>query len=101
MIERKPGEMTTLDTRGEAHEQVDKEKRYKQILETMASNLYPMSAKVIAVDMHKLGLIPTSERNFTAPRLTELSKKGVVEPVGKEVCEYTGRLVTVYRIRRE
>ena len=45
------------------------------------------------------GYIPTSERNFTAPRLTELSKMGVVEPIGKKMCQYTGKTVAVYACR--
>ena len=32
-----------------------------------------MTAKEIAVEMYKKGYIPSDERNFTAPRLTELS----------------------------
>ena len=109
MIARKPGEMTTLDTRGEAHEQVDKQKRYKQIIEIMEAReilagptyRHTMTAKEIAVAMCKTGYIPTDERNFTAPRLTEMCKQGVVEPAGKVKCIYTGRKVTAYKLRRE
>lgn len=42
------------------------------------------------------GLIPTSERNYSAPRLSEMCEKGITEPVGKTKCWYTGRTVTVY-----
>ena len=41
------------------------------------------------------------ERNFTAPRLTELSKLGVVEPVGKDYCQFTGKKVSLYKLRDE
>lgn len=51
--------------------------------------------------MFKKGLIPSDERNFTAPRLTELSRKGVVEPVDKVYCDYSGKLVSRYRLRKE
>lgn len=57
------------------------------------------TAKEIAVEMKKRGDIPTDERNFTAPRLTELSIKGIVEPIGKKKCSYTGKTVSVYKIR--
>lgn len=38
----------------------------------------------------------TDERNFSAPRLTELAQKGVVDVIGKKRCEYTGKTVGVY-----
>jgi hypothetical protein len=110
MIERKPGEMTTLDTRGESYDKVDKQKRYQQIIEMMerrellasaVNGRVPMTAKELAVALCSMGYIPTSERNFTAPRLTEMCKQGVVEPAGKVKCIYTGRKVTAYRLRRE
>ena len=102
MIKRRAGEMTTLDTRGESHEQVDKQKRYQQILEVLEEHdNVPLSAKEIAFTLYHKGYIPTAERNFTAPRLTELCDKGIVEPVGKEKCSFTGKTVTVYQLRRE
>ena len=95
---RRAGEVVTLDTRGDAHESIDKNKRYSQIIECFLT--YPeMTAKECAVIMMDKGYIPTSERNFTAPRLIELSKKGVVEPVGKKICTYTGKKVAVYALR--
>ena len=97
MIERRPGEYVPFDTRGEANETVDREKRYTQIIDVLRG--HKMTAKEIAIEMHKRGMIPTSERNFTAPRLTELSKRGVVEPIGKTKCKYTGKTVAVYALR--
>lgn len=87
--------MITYETRIESFETVDKAKRYKQILYVLGNR--EMTAKEIAVDMCELGMIPTSERNFTAPRLTEMSKNGLVEPVGKKKCQFTGKMVAVYR----
>ena len=95
MIRRKPGEIPSLETRSEANESIDKNKRYKQIIDVLHDGK-EMTAKEIAVEMCNRGYIPTSERNFTAPRLTELSKCGVVEPVGKQRCAYTGKTVCVY-----
>jgi len=51
--------------------------------------------------MCEKGYIPTSERNFTAPRLTEMSQNGIVEPYATKKCEYTGKTVSVYRLRQE
>ena len=93
-----PGEIVTLDTRHDSNETVDKEKRYQQIIEIMKEYARPLTAKEVAVAMHTRGYTPTSERNFAAPRLTELSKKGVVEPCCKTKCFYTGKTVAVYRL---
>lgn len=97
MIERRPGEIPTLDTRGEAHELVNKEKRYSQIVECLRETPQ-MTAKEIAVKMYQKGYVPSSERNFAAPRLTEMARAGIVEPVGKTKCQYTGRTVAVWEL---
>jgi len=97
MIERRAGEIPTIDTRGEANETVDREKRYKQIVEIMQER-GALTAKEIAVFMYRKGYTPTDERNYSAPRLTELSKNGVIEPCGKKKCQYTGKTVAVYRL---
>ncbi len=99
IIKRRYGEYPPLDTRGEANETVDKAKRYKQILEVLEGK--QLTAKEIAVEMLRKGYIPTSERNFTAPRLTELTHNGVVEPIGKKRCQYTNKTVAVYAIREK
>lgn len=100
MIEKTlPGEIETLNTRHDSNEVVDREKRYKQIIEIMTDHSdRPLSAKEVAVFMHRKGYTPTAERNFAAPRLTELSQKGVVEPCGKTKCLYTGKTVAVYHL---
>lgn len=97
MEERRPGEYTTYDTRAESHEKVDKKKRYLQILECLDGR--QLTAKECADLMWKKGYIPNNERNFTAPRLTEMSERGMVEPVGKKICQWTGKKVAVYSIR--
>ena len=99
MIERRAGECVTLDTRAEANESVDKQLRYKQIRECLKEG--DATAKEVAVLMKIKRYIPTSERNFTAPRLSEMSQQGEVEPVGKKKCQYTGKMVTVYHLREE
>lgn len=99
MIKREYGENTTLETRAEANETVDRNKRYQQILEVMQEVNIPLTAKEVAIYMNYRGYIPTTERNFTAPRLTELCKLGKVEPVGRKKCSQTGKNVTVYALR--
>lgn len=70
--------------------------RYKQILDRLCSG--NKTAKEIAVELYELGYIPSTERNYTAPRLTELEKMGYVKVVDKRKCQYTGKQVTVYRM---
>lgn len=70
--------------------------RYMQILDRLSTG--NKTAKEIAVELFDLGFIPSTERNYTAPRLTELEKMGYVEETAKQKCEYTGKAVTVYKI---
>ena len=97
---RQPGEFTTLETRSESHGKVDKAKRYSQIMECFAESPH-LTAKQCAMILFKKGYVPTAERNVSAPRITELCQKGVLEPIGKKVCEFTGKKVAVYQIRKE
>ena len=103
MEERMLGEFTTYETRAESHEKVDKKKRYSQIIECLyeanKGHMEGLTAKECAVMMAQKGYIPTSERNFTAPRMTELAQNGVIEPIGKKVCSFTGKKVAVYALR--
>ena len=97
MDERRMGEYVPSTTRAEANESVDRQKRYSQIKECL-SEKPRQTAKEIAVMMYIKGYIPNTERNFTAPRLTELSQMGVVEAVGKTKCKFTGKMVSVYEL---
>lgn len=94
---RNPGEITPYETRREAHESVNKEKRYQQILEVLRE-YGPMTAKEVAVKLATKGYVPDAERNWSAPRLTEMSHNGLVEPIGKKKCKYTGKTVAVYEV---
>lgn len=59
------------------------------------------TAKEIAVELYKLKLIPSTERNYTAPKLTELEKMGLVKVIEKRKCQYTSKIVAVYEITTE
>lgn len=96
MIERMNGEQITFSTRGESLDKVDKEKRRREILSILVR---PMTAKEIAVEMHKRGYTENDDRNNAAPRLTEMAQDGLVDTIGKTRCAYTGRTVTVYQRR--
>ena len=42
------------------------------------------------------GVIAYYDRNFVAPRLTELKDAGIVEVVGKRTCIMSGKNVAVW-----
>ena len=91
--------MITYETREAAHKSVDKTQRYSQILEIL-TDLGPMTAKEVAVELHMRGYAGTDDRNTAAPRLTEMVQDGRVRVVRKAKCEYTGKTVAVFdRVR--
>lgn len=87
--------MITEETRQMSFNDIqDKTKiRYVQILNRLDK---PKTAKELAVELFELGYIPSTERNYTAPRLTELEKMGYVKAIDKKKCKYTGKKVAVY-----
>lgn len=89
--------MITQFTRQMSFKDIQEKKkiRYQQILEILKNR--EMTAKEIAVEMFDLGLIPSTERNYTAPRLTELTKYGFVKVIGKKKCNWTGKQVAIYK----
>ena len=91
---------TTVETRQLSFTDIQdkKKKRYEQILNRLSNR--EMTAKEIAVEMFELGMIASTERKYTAPRLTELERMGYVEVIGKKKCEWTGKMVAVYRRKK-
>lgn len=87
--------MITTETRQMSFNDIqDKTKiRYIQILNRLDK---PKTAKELAVELFDLGFIPSTERNYTAPRLTELEKMGYVKAIDKKKCQYTSKTVAVY-----
>ena len=69
--------------------------RHKAVL-AILNECGDMTAQEIATELYKRGITPTDERNFAAPRLTELADKGLVQAVGKKICGKTGRSVTIW-----
>ena len=92
--------MITSQTRQLSFEDIKPKRkiRYMQILENLNE---PKTAKELAVDLYKLGFIPSDERNYTAPRLTELVKMHLVKTTGKKICKWTGKKVAVYEKVKE
>lgn len=89
----------TKETRRESYYAVlptltERQKNVFQILKDCGD----MTAQEIASELHRRGITPTDERNFSAPRLTELADMGLVEAVKKKICNKTGKRVSVWTI---
>ncbi len=87
--------ITTKETRQMSFEDIKekRQKRYEQILDRLDK---PKTAKEISIELYELGYTNTTERNTTAPRLTELERFGKVKVIDKKKCDYTGKMVAVY-----
>ena len=94
-MERSYGTIPSLECRHDSNEVVDRQKRYRQIIECL-TEFGDMSAREIASAMCLKGYTPTAERNYSSPRLNELCEKGIVEQKGKKRCNISGKTVTVY-----
>lgn len=90
--------MVTQYTRQMSFEDIKPKRkiRYEQILDRLMTG--PKTAKEIAVELFDLQLIPSTERNYAAPRLTELEQMGLVRAIEKKKCQYSGKTVAVYEI---
>lgn len=97
-MERNYGEIPSLECRRDSHDTVDRQKRYRQILECL--EVRDMTAREVASMMRLKGYTNTDERNISAPRLHELCERGVVEQKGKRKCMTTGKTVTVYGLTK-
>lgn len=73
----------TAAARREAHTAVKPKiaKRAQIILDTLGNG--EMTASEIAEELLRAGVIPYFNRNFVAPRLTELKEAGILETVGR------------------
>jgi len=88
------------ETRRESYEAAkqDAAARRRVILEILTEH-GGMTAREVAGELHRRGITPTDERNFAAPRLTELKEAGKVEVTGKRPCKQTGRNVAVWAVK--
>jgi len=73
--------------------------RRRVILEILTENKKGMTAREVAGELHRRGITPTDERNYAAPRLTELYKAGKITTTGKKSCPQTGRNVAVWAVK--
>ena len=84
--------MITKETRTESLNELDKIKRYEEIRYVLKNEINGLTARELA---KKLG---SDERNYTAPRCTELVQMGKLEVIGKRYDPITKRNVAVYAL---
>jgi hypothetical protein len=86
----------TTETRRESYEAVKPttQKRRAAVLEVLGDK--EMTATEIAEALYARGDTKSAERNYAAPRLTELKAEGKVKTVGKRFCGKTGRNIAVW-----
>lgn len=86
----------TRETQREAHEFIShrRDVRSEQILEVLGDRQLTVSE--IVVELLDRGVIKYYDRNFVAPRLTELKDAGIVKVVGKRPCIMSGKNVAVW-----
>ena len=87
----------TLQTRREAYDAVQPKigKRAQLILAALGNDEATVSE--ITARLTSAGVIPYYNRNFVAPRLTELKEQGLVETCGRREALYTGTTEAVWR----
>lgn len=69
--------MITKETRAESLNELDKTKRYEEIRYALKNEANGLTARELA---KKLG---SEERNYVAPRLTELTRKNEIKVISK------------------
>jgi len=89
------------ETRRESHEAIkqDAATRRRVILEILTEHRDGMTAREVSAELHRRGITPTDERNYAAPRLTELYKAGKITCTSKRQCPLTKRYVAVWAVR--
>ncbi len=86
----------TKETRRASYDAIKTKRtdRRNLILEILGSR--QLTASEITEELLTKGYIKYYDRNFVAPRLTELKKDGIVKTVGKRPCRRTGKSVAIW-----
>ena len=94
---------TTRETRRDSYETILENlgERQSNILMFMKLSKKPYTARGLAQDMYKSGLLMSPERNMVHPRLNELVELGLVYIDGKTLDETMNHMVAVYKLKGE
>lgn len=86
----------TTETRRESYDAIKAKRsdRRNLILEVLGSR--QMTASELTEELLVKGYIQYYDRNFVAPRLTELKEAGIVETIGKRLCKRTNKNVAIW-----
>jgi hypothetical protein len=87
----------TKATRKASYEAVQPKvkERSRQILEVLGSR--SMTVSEITDELVKAGKIPYYNRNYVAPRLSELKDMGIVETCGRRKCTHSKATEAVWK----
>ena len=88
----------TYETRKESFYNTDKKPLRKLVLTALENE--ELTAREIAVKMHKEGALPYPARAIIQPRITELVEEGVIKAVRKKYDVDTKRQVAVYKVQK-
>ena len=92
----------TTDTRWESFEKLDTKTMRKLIINELHENSNEgLTAREVAIRLYNKGFLMSSERQATAPRLTELMDEGKVVVIGKRMDGISKRNVAVYSLKEE
>ena len=86
----------TKQTRITSYVNTEKTSKHQVVLEVLDGK--ELTAREIAVEMHKIGALPYPARAIIQPRITELVEDGVIVAIGKKVDTETERKVAVYKV---
>lgn len=94
-------ESITKETRRQSYDGIlpERGRRCRIILETLGDR--EMTVEEITDELVRKGEIAYYDRNFVAPRLTELKEEGVVEVVGKKPSRRTGKNTAIWAVKKE
>lgn len=88
---------TTKETRRESYEAVlpKAKDRARKILETLGDR--EMTVSEITEELVRAGIVPYFNRNYVAPRLTEMKDIGIVETCGRRKATRSNATEAVWR----
>lgn len=96
------GGSVTGETRRESHTAIQKEAAARRrVILSILTERGQLTAREVAAELHRRGVTPSDERNYAAPRLTELREAGKVTVTGKKICNRTGRSVALWAVQQE
>lgn len=100
-MSRKAKDRTTRETRRESYKAVLPKARPRQrmILDTLGDR--SMTVSEITEELVAAGALPYFNRNYVAPRLTELKDSGIVETCGRRKSTRSGANEAVWRRKEE